>query len=213
MTNDEWRVEIDLEDEEHHFALGERIRSLDLDDDARRRLGGSVTVTRDGPHMFLYATSEQAAREAERVARELIDGEGLKAGLRLTRWHPDEEAWRDASEPLPQTAEEREAERARHEAAEAEEAAAEGEFDYEVHVDPPHHRDAVELERRLGEEGLAVKRRWKHVSVGALTEERAEEIAARLRAEAPEGTEVTIGATELQHPLFVFFGSALDRFR
>jgi len=213
VTPDEWRVEIDLQDEEHHFALGERIRALDLDDEARRRLGGSVTVTRDGPHMFLYATSEQAAREAERVARELIGADELDAEVRLTRWHPDEEAWRDASEPLPQTDEEREAERARHEAAEAEEAAAEGEYDYEVHVDPPTHRDAVELERRLGEDGLAVKRRWKHVSVGALTEQRAEEIAERLRAEAPEGTEVTIGATELQHPLFVFFGSALDRFR
>jgi len=213
VTNDEWRVEIDLEDEEHHLTLGERIRSLDLDEDARRRLGGSVTVTRDGSHMFLYASSEQAAREAEGVARELVGAEGLTAEVRLTRWHPVEEAWRDASEPLPRTEEELEAERARHEAAEAEEAAAEGEYDYEVHVDPPTHGDAVELERRLSADGLPVKRRWKHISVGALTEERAEEIAQRLRAEAPEGTEVTIGATELQHPLFVFFGSAIDRFR
>ena len=213
MTNDEWRVEIDLEDEEQHFTLGERIRSLDLDQDARRRLGGSVTVTRDGSNMFLYATSEQAAREAERVARELIDAEGLSAEVRLTRWHPVEEAWRDASEPLPESEEELEAERARHEAAEAEEAAAQGEYDYEVHVDPPSHEDAVELERRLREDGLPVRRLWKHISIGALTEERADELAERLRAEAPEGTEVTIGANELQHPLFVFFGSALDRFR
>ena len=211
--SDEWRVEIDLDDEEHGYALGEQIRALDLDDDARRRLGGSVTVTRDGPHMFLYAVSEDAVREAERVARELIGAEELSADVRVTRWHPDEEAWKDASEPLPQTEEERLAERARHEAAEAAEAAAEGEYDYEVHVDPPHHGDAVELETRLREEGLPTRRRWKHISVGALTEEQAEEMAERIRAEAPEGTEVTIGATEIQHPLFVFFGSALDRFR
>jgi hypothetical protein len=213
MTSDEWRVEVDLGDEEHHLALGERIRALDLDDDARRRLGGSVTVTRDGPRMFLYATSEEAAREAEQVVRELVASEGLDAGVALTRWHPVEEAWRDASEPLPQTEEEREAERRRHEEAEAAEAAREGDYDWEVHVDPPHHGDAVELERRLSEDGLPVKRRWKHISVGALTEESATELAERVRAEAPEGTEVTIGATELQHPLFVFFGSALDRFR
>jgi hypothetical protein len=213
VTTDEWRVEIDLEDDEQHLTLGERIRSLDLDDDARQRLGGSVTVTRDGPRMFMYATSETAAREAERVARELIDSEGLGAQLIVTRWHPDEEAWRDASEPLPQTEAEREAERARHEAAEAQEAAAEGVYDYEVHVDPPHHGDAVELERRLAEEGLLVRRRWKHLRVEALTEERANQLAERIRAEAPEGTEVTIGATELQQPLFVFFGSAFDRLR
>jgi hypothetical protein len=213
VNGDEWRVEIDLEDEEQHFTLGERIRSLDLDDEARRRLGGSVTVTRDGSRMFLYAGSESAAREAEAVARQLTDAEGLEARIRLTRWHPVEEAWRDASEPLPQTEAEREAERARHEAAEAAEAAEQGEFDYEVHIDPPSHGDAVELERRLSAEGLPVRRAWKHMSVGTLTEERANELAERIRAEAPEGTEVTIGATELQHPLFVFFGSALDRFR
>lgn len=213
MTGDEWRVEIDLADEEQHQTLGDRIRSLDLDADARRRLGGSVTVTRDGSRMFLYAGSEGAGREAEAVARQLIEAEGLAASIRLTRWHPVEEAWRDASEPLPRTEEELAAERARHEAAEAAEAAEEGEYDYEVHVDPPSHGEAVELERRLSEEGLPVRRVWKHMSVGALTEENANELADRIRSEAPEGTEVSIGATELQHPLFVFFGSALDRFR
>ena len=69
ISSDEWRVEVHLEDDEHHFALGEQIRALDLDEDARRRLGGSVTVTRDGSHMFLYATSEAAARESESVVR------------------------------------------------------------------------------------------------------------------------------------------------
>ena len=213
VTGDEWRVEIDLEEEGQHLALGERIRSLDLDHEARRRLGGSVTVTRDGSRMFLYASSESAAREGERVAGELLAAEGLTAQVQVTRWHPVEEAWRDAAEPLPRTDEELQAERDRHEAAEAAEAAEEGEFDYEVHIDPPSHGDAVELERRLREGGLPVRRLWKYISVGALTEESANELAERIRGEAPEGTEVTIGATELQHPLFVFFGTALDRFR
>jgi hypothetical protein len=147
------------------------------------------------------------------VIRELVTAEELAATVRLTRWHPDEEAWRDAAEPLPQTDEEREAERRRHEAAEAAEAAEEGEYDYEVHVDPPSHGEAVELERSLKAAGLPVRRLWKHISIGALTEERATELVDEVRAQAPEGTEVSIGATEIQHPLFVFFGSALDRFR
>lgn len=213
VTNDEWRVEVDLEDEEHGFTFAERIRGVDLDEEAQKRLGGTVTVTRDGPRMFLYATSEEAAREAERVAGQLLEAEDVSGTVRVTRWHPDAEEWLDASVPLPQTEEQREAERRRHEAAEVAEAAAEGEWDYEVHVDPPGHREAVELEEKLNAEGLPVSRRWKHVSIGAPTDEQAEEIAAKVRAMAPEGTEVTIGATEIQHPLFVFFGSALKRFR
>jgi hypothetical protein len=213
VAYDEWRVEVDLDDEEHGFKFSERIRSLDLDEEARKRLGGTVTVTRDGPLLFLYATSEEAAREAERVARELLEAEDVSGNVRVTRWHPDAEEWLDASEPLPQTEEQREVERRRHEAAEVAEAAEEGEWDYEVHVDPPGHREAVELEEKLRAEGLPVSRRWKHLSIGAPTDERAEEIAAKVRYTAPEGTEVTIGATEIQHPLFVFFGRALDRFR
>ena len=213
MANDEWRVEVDLDDEEQGFTLAERIRALDLDEEVRQRLGGSVTVTRDGPRLFFYATDEQAAREAERVAGELLAADDLSGTVRVTRWHPDAEEWRDASEPLPQNEEERQAERRRHEQAEAAEAAEEGEFDYEVHVDPPGHDEAVELERALRDEGLTVSRLWKHLSIGALTEEQAEEIAARVRELAPERTEVTIGANEMQHPLFVFFGSLYDRFR
>jgi hypothetical protein len=212
-NDDEWRVEVDLDEEEHGFKFSERMRALDLDEEAQKRLGGNVTVTRDGPHMFLYATSEDAAREAERVARELLGAEDVSGTLRVTRWHPDAEEWLDASVPLPQTEEQREAERRRHEAAEVAEAAKEGEWDYEVHVDPPSHRQAVEFEEKLKAEGLPVRRRWKHLRIGAPTDERAEEIAARVRAMAPEGTEVTIGATEIQNPLFVFFGDALKRFR
>jgi hypothetical protein len=213
VTNDEWRVEVDLEDEEDGFMFAQGIRAFDLDEEARKRLGGTVTVTRDGPRLFLYATSEEAAHEAERKARELLEAEDVSGSVRVTRWHPDAEEWLDASVQLPQTEAQREAERRRHEAAETAEAAEEGEWDYEVHVDPPGHREAVEIEEQLKAEGLPVTRRWKHIRVGAPTDERAEEIAANVHAMAPEGTEVTIGATELQHPLFVFFGNALDRFR
>jgi hypothetical protein len=213
LTTDEWRVEVDLDDEDQHHPLSERLRALDLDDDARKKLGGSVTVTRNGPRLFAYATSEEAALEAARVLEELLKADDLTAHVRVTRWHPVEEVWRDAAEPLPQTDAERAAERARHEAAETREAAEEGRYDYEVHLDPPHHGDAVELERRLVEEGLPVKRRWKHMKVGAPTEERAEEIATRLRAEAPEGTDVVISATDVQNPTFVFFRDAFDRLR
>lgn len=107
---DEFRVEVELEDDEHHLTLGERLRAVDLDDEARERLGSRVIVTRDGSHLFLYANSQTSCEEAERVVRELIAGDELTAAVRSTRWHPVEQAWKDVSERLPETREELEAE-------------------------------------------------------------------------------------------------------
>ena len=91
MSNDEWRVEIDLDDEQHGYSLGERFRSHDLDDEARKRLGRRAIVSRDGPRVFLYTGTEVQAREAERIARELVAADELTADIDVTRW--------DAGEP------------------------------------------------------------------------------------------------------------------
>jgi hypothetical protein len=206
-TGDEWRVEVDLDEPDHGFKLGERLRSLDLDDAARERLGDRVVVTRDGPRMFLYAGDARAAREAEGVARDLIASEGLAATISVTRWHPDREDWVDAAEPLPQTEEARTAER---QEAEAEgEAEPPGRWDYawEVRVDLPTLRDTRELARRLEGEGIEARRRWKYLIVGAGTEERATELAERIGDEAPAGSSVHIGTAGAPHPVFVFLGA------
>lgn len=208
-TRDEWRVEVNLDDPEHGYSLSERLRAHDLDDRARERLSDRVIVTRDGAQVFLYAGSEDAAREAERVARELVGADELSAEVSVTRWHPDEETWRDASEPLPRTEEEREAERERHVDAERREAAEEGEFDWEVRVRLESHADTKELGDRLDGEGLSVTRRWRYLLVGALTEEDARALAERTVAEGPTGTEASVEPrlSEPTHPLFVFLES------
>jgi hypothetical protein len=94
---EEWRVEVELREEGHGLTLGERLRSLDLDDEARQRLGGNVIVTRDGSHMFVYAGSEDAAREAGRVIEELARAEGLEADVAVTHWDAGDHAWEDIS--------------------------------------------------------------------------------------------------------------------
>jgi hypothetical protein len=184
--DEEYRVEVELDDPEHGYSLRERLGALDLDDKARERLGRGVMVTRDGPRLFLYAESEAQAREAERVVLELVDDEELSAGIRVTRWHEIEEAWKDAAIPLPASAEEAAAEYAAREAAEAAEARAEGEYDWSVVVHLRDRNAAVELARRLEEEGHTIQRRWRYVTVGAVTEERANELAAQLRSELPD---------------------------
>lgn len=208
-SGDEWRVEVELDDPDHGFKLGERLNSLDLDTEAANRLGDRVIVTRDGSKMFLYAGSEQQATEAERVARELLAGDELSAVVKLTRWHPVEEAWKDAAMPLPETERERDAEYERREAAEEREAEAEGEYDWELRVELPHLRDTQELAVRLEEEGLDVTRRFRHLLVGAPTEERAAELGKRIEAEAPEGTKIYVEPTAgIPHPFFVMLGAA-----
>ena len=76
-VDDEFRAEVELDDDEHGYSFGERLRALDLDDDARERLGGGVLVSRDGSRLFLYAASEAQAREAAEVVRKLAQEDEL----------------------------------------------------------------------------------------------------------------------------------------
>jgi hypothetical protein len=189
--DDEWRVEIDLDDEPEGMSLAERIRSLDLDDEVRERLVGRVAVTRDGPHFFLYTETEESARAAEQVVRDLLAEHGLTGNVTVTRWHPVEEAWEDAAVPLPRTESEIEAEEARLEAAEEAEAAAEGEYDWNVRATLPHRSDAAKVQHALAAEGHEVTRRWRYVTIGVPTEQRGEEVAATIRELVP-GADVWI---------------------
>ena len=190
--NDEFRVEVELDDAEGGYSLGERLQALDLDDAARERLGDGVMVTRDGSRLFLYAASDSEAREAERTIRELVEADELTAEIAVTRWHEIEEAWKDASLPLPATSAEVQAEQAALEASEAREAELEGHYDWEVVVQLPSRSLAIEIARRLTEEGKPVRRRWRYIAVGAPTEDRAQELAERLRSEVPDDAEVRV---------------------
>lgn len=204
MSGDEWRVEVDLEDEEHGYSLSEKVRSLDLDEEVEKRLGGGIIVTRDGPRFFLYAATEDSARAAEGLVNGALAADALSATVSVTRWHPIEEAWRDASIPLPRTEEEEEAERARHELAEEREARAEGSFDWRVKVGVHHRRDAIELERQLVSQGLSVRRRFHYLTIDAPTEERANEIGLAVQELAPEGASIWVepNPDDLPHSLF-----------
>src|ERR671918_1522669 len=105
MANDEWRVEVQLDDPEHGFPLSERLRALDLDDEVAERLGDRVIVSRDGPRLYVYTQSDEAAREAERVVREVAEQDRLTADIRRRRWNDADHFWQDADQPLPAEAE------------------------------------------------------------------------------------------------------------
>jgi len=205
VADEDWRVEVELDDEEHGYSLGERLRALDLDDEARKRLGSRVVVTRDGSKVFLYTGTQEEADEAGRVVRELLRADDLTAEIRTTRWHPVEEAWEEASVPLPQTEAEEERERERLEERERHEVEAGAEYDWHVHVRAPDSSAAERLEELLRGRALPVERRWRYLTIGALTNEQADELAAWIQDDLPEA-EIEIQPT-LELPLFMLIGN------
>ena len=100
MAADEFRVEVNLDDEAHGFPFSERLAALDLDDEVAKRLGERVIVTRDGARMFVYTQSREACAEAERVVRDALTEDGLHAEVRSTRWDPAGADWADADAPI-----------------------------------------------------------------------------------------------------------------
>ena len=98
MSDEEFKVEVELGNEEHHLSFWERLKTLDLDDDARKRLGSGVTVTRDGAFIQLYTGSLDDAREAERTVRELVAGDDVTAEYTVSRWNASAQEWVDPTD-------------------------------------------------------------------------------------------------------------------
>ena len=188
---DDWRLTCTIENADSGL-VGRLTRSLhehEVEGELRERLGGRVAVSGGYDHVFLYADTEAALAEAETIARALLAQQGLQARIERARWHEVEERWEDPSVPLPETAAERGAERARLEAQESAESGQDGPL-WEVRVELPSHGAAVDFSQRLEDEGYAVTRRWRFLLVGASTEDEAKALAERLRTEAPAGATV-----------------------
>ena len=192
MADDDWRVTVTLHDEAHVGRALQSLREHEVEDDVRRRLGHRVAVSADGPRVFLYAGTEDAAREADRVVREVLAQRGLGADFALDRWHPAEEEWQAAEVPLPQSDEQRAAEHQRLEAEETQESLATGHAQFEVRVELPSHHAAVALADRLQAEGRPVIRRWKFLVLGANDSDDARDLAQVIKQEALAGANVQV---------------------
>ena len=182
---DDWRLTVTFRDEADVEQAVQSVREHEAEDDVRSRLGHRVAMSVDGPVVFLYAGTEDTAREAERLVREVLAGHQLSAEFTLDRWHPLEEEWEDASVPMPDTAEQQAAEHRRLMDAETQQSLAAGQAGWEVRVELPSHRQAVELAERLQAEGRPVIRRWKYLVLGASNEDDARALAEAIGQEIP----------------------------
>jgi hypothetical protein len=95
MADEEFKVEVELGSDEHGLSFLQRLRTLDLDDDARKRLGSRVTVTRDGNFVQLYTHTLADAQEAESTVRQLVSDEHVSAEYTVSRWDSTVQEWLD----------------------------------------------------------------------------------------------------------------------
>jgi hypothetical protein len=189
VAND-WRVTVTLHDQAHVGRALESLHEHEVEDDVRRRLGHRVAVSAEGTQIFLYAGTENAAREADQVARELATQHGLSADFALDRWHPVEEEWEDANVAMPQTDDQREAEHRRLEEDETRESEEFGYPQWEVRVEMPSRHAAEDLAERLQAEGHPVVRRWTLLVLGANDSDDAGALAQVVKQEAPADAKV-----------------------
>jgi hypothetical protein len=183
--SNDWRVTITLTSPDHAGRAHRSLSGHAVEADVRSRLGGGIVVGSGKHQVFLYAGSEMAALEAERVARDVLGQEGIDADFALHRWHPVEEEWESSEVAMPRTQAQRQAEHQRLEDEETAASMASGFAQWEARVELPSHREAVALADKLRDEGWPVVRRWKFLVVFANNEDDASAAAEQIRREAP----------------------------
>jgi hypothetical protein len=175
--------------------LVERLDAQELEDELSDAFHDRVVLSRDGGRIFAYAgTREQAEAVRERVAR-IDEEQSWSAATELRHWHQLAERWEEPGVPLPGDDASKVAEHQELIAAERRQLQESGEPEFEVRVELPSHRDAARFAEQLRAEGLPAVRRWKYLVVGARDEDEAKALAARLEAEAPEGSEAIAEAS------------------
>ncbi len=189
---DDWRLTVDFDDEHDGVQLVERLGAREFAREEKERLGDRVIVSRDSAKVFFYADAETGAREVEQLVRTDIEAEMRHAIVTLERWHPVEEVWKDAGEPVPTSGDALEAEHAARRDRDSEEAAETGYAEWEVRVEFSSREDTDREAERLEGEGIPVVRRSHYLLLGAVDEEAAEDLSNRLQATLPAGATVHV---------------------
>ncbi len=190
---DDWRITVELVEEADASSFVYELERTELPRERRARLGDRVAVSSDDEGtVFLYADTEDVAREANVIVRETLDRLAMEAETALARWHPVEQRWEAPEVPLPRSQEEWNAEHERLQARESAESQESGEAAWEVRVELADHDSTNELADRLEGEGTPVVRRWTYLLVGAANEDEAHALAERLGDEVPAGSRVQV---------------------
>jgi hypothetical protein len=192
---EDWRVKVDLHEEELGPVFIRWLRENSLEDELADRLRGRVVVSHDEDKYFLYANAREQADAANEVVEKFLAEHQVHADVEVQRWHDIEEEWEEASVPLPQSDEEIEAEHQRRVELERKESAEDGMDEWEVQITLPDHKSTKALADKLESEGVKVSRRWRHLIIPAPSEEDGQELADRIRGEAPPEAQIAVAGS------------------
>lgn len=189
--DDDWRLQINLEDKGAVGEIADHLRSSELEHDLATELDKRVILSHEGETIYLYAGDRDQLDRARPAIEKFLDSKGWKADLELRHWHKEADEWESPDAAEPTTPAEKEAEHERRIEIEDEETEERGgRAAYEVRAEFPSHKEAREFAAKLKEEGFEPVRRWHYLVVGAADEDAAKELADRIRAEAPADAKV-----------------------
>jgi hypothetical protein len=192
MANDDWRVRIELPDEQGARGLLDRLGltkgdAEELADELREY---RIAVSRDGETIFVYASTGMQAEHASRIVeRELRDDDLTPTRFVTERWLRDEERWDD--EPDTGDVEEDMLRR--------------GYAPWEVRVECDSLGEADELAEQLRSEGFDVSRTFTYVIAGATDRAQAVELARRVHGHVEPGGEL-VYEVQPSNPFAIFGG-------
>jgi hypothetical protein len=192
MAQDDWRIRIELPDEEGAHGMLERLHLArgDAETLADELKEQRLAVSRDDNTIFVYAASAMQAEQASRVIeRDLEDASLTPERLVTEHWLAAEERWDD--DPQQPSTEQDLVRR--------------GYAPWEVRVECKTLGEARELEEELEREGYGVTRTFKYVIAGTETRTEAVELARRVHGEVEPGGEL-VYEVEPSNPFAVFGG-------
>jgi hypothetical protein len=192
VAQDDWRIRIELPDEEGAEGLLERLglRDSDAEELAHELREHRLAVSQDGDTVFVYAATGMQAEQAARIVESELEDAGLTPTRFITeRWLRDEERWDD--EPDRGDVEEELLER--------------GYAPWEVRVETNTLREAHDLAEQLRAEGYDVSRTFTYVIAGTSSRDEAVELARRVHGHVEPGGEL-VYEVQPANPFAVFGG-------
>jgi 3'-phosphoadenosine 5'-phosphosulfate sulfotransferase len=192
MATDDWRIRIELPDEEGARGFLDRLGltrddAEELADELREH---RLAVSQDDDTVFVYAATGMQAEQASRIVEQELQDAGFTPTRFVTeRWLREEERWDD--EPAQPDAEEELLER--------------GYAPWEVRIESKSLGKAHELAEQLRAEGFDVSRTFTYLIVGTTDREQALELAKRVHGQVQPGGEL-VYEVQPQNPFAVFGG-------
>jgi hypothetical protein len=185
MARDDWRIRIDLPDEQGARGLLGRLRlaRTDAQELADELRGRRLAATRDDDTVFVYAESGLQAEQARALVEQELEEERLSpVRVVLERWLAEAPTADTEADLL-----------------------ARGYAPWEVRIECRSLREARDLAEQLEREGHSVTRTFRYVIAGTETREEAQELARRVHGEVEPGGELVYEVLP-RNPFAVFGG-------